>query len=174
MSRPTALLMSSVFTLFLLSVMVMVVWTTRAAVPSAGLAPATTTDRVTGEPLAAYQPSVEQAQADMAAREAQYKARLAELEQLAQQRANEFQARLDEAATQLSSCQAQVEQSRRGLTTYLTQATQLKKALDDRTALFAARRQEFESQRQTRLAELQNQLDQGRAKLQEANAQLGR
>jgi chromosome segregation ATPase len=166
--------MSSVFTLFLLAVMGMVVWTTRATAPSAAPASMASPAVPTGELLAAYQPGMEQAQADVAAREAQYKARLAELDQLAQQRAAGYQARLDEAATQLSSYQAQVEQSRRGLATYLSQAAQLQKALDDRKVLFRTRRQEFEAQRQARLAELQTQLDQGRAKLQEANAQLGR
>jgi chromosome segregation ATPase len=168
-----ALLMSGVFTMFLLVVMGMVLWTTRTAATPALAGPETASVVSATDATTADQAALEQVQADMAAREEQYKARLTELEQLAKQRAADYQARLNEAATQLSTYEAQLDQTRRAEVTYASQAVQLQKALKDRKALFATRRQEYEAQRQTQLGQLQTQLNEAVTKLQEAKAQLG-
>ncbi len=173
MSRPTALLASGVFTLFLLGIMgLVVVWKTPAADTASitnGTALQTAEDQ-----QATYQARVEQAKAAMAERETQYQARLAELEQMAKEREAEYQARLSEAETQLATYQTQIEQIAQAKTAYQDQTAQLEQALKERSALFEARRQEFETQRQERLGQLQVQLAEGKIKLQEANAQLGR
>ncbi len=173
MSRPNAILASGIFTLFLLSVIaVAVIWSARA----------NTTDSATDaaalqsveDQQTAYQASVEQAQAAMAEREAEYQARLAELERLAQEREAEYQARLEEADAQIGNYQTQFEQMAEGTAAHQAQITELEQALQERYTLFEARRQEFEVQRKERLGQLQAQLAEGKTKLQEANAQLGR
>ncbi len=183
MSRPIALLASGLFTVLVVAVMTFVIWGLRAA-PSAS-APAATEGADAPAPTAAeqqlqeaqqalYQARIQQAGAGMAAREAQYRARLAELSQLAQQRDTEYKARLTEASTQMAAYQTQVDQAHQSVLAFQGQATKLQEALNQRQALFATRRQEFEAQRTAQLAQLQAQLDEGKAKLQEANAQLGR
>jgi chromosome segregation ATPase len=180
MSRPIALLASGLFTILVVAVMTFVIWSLRAApatnVPVATDAATSTAaeQQLQEAQQTLYQARIQQAEAGMAAREAQYRARLAELSQLAQQRDTEYKARLTEAGTQVAAYQAQVDQVRQSALTYQGEATKLQEALNQRQALFETRRQEFEAQRTQRLAQLQAQLDEGKAKLQEANAQLGR
>ena len=91
MPRPNAILASGIFTLFLLSVIsVVVIWSARANTADPATDEAAQQSVVEDQQAAyqasveqaqaAYQASVEQAQAAMAEREAEYQARLAELE----------------------------------------------------------------------------------------------
>jgi chromosome segregation ATPase len=176
MSRSTALITSAVFTLFLLVVMgLVVVWNTRAAAtPSSQVAEDGALAATSEDQSAAYQARIEQAQTAMAEREAQYQARLDELTQMAQEREAEYKARLSEAESQMTTYQAQIDQTRQATAAYRDQIAQLQQALNERNNLFETRRAEFEAQRQERLGQLQARLDEGETKLQEANAQLGR
>jgi chromosome segregation ATPase len=173
MSRPTAILASGIFTLFLLAAIgLAVVWNTSASTTIS--VTDNTTLQTAGDQQAAYQASIEQAQTAMAKREEQYQARLAELERLAEEREAEYQARLAQTDTQIGTYQTQIEQIVQGTAAYQAQLAEMEQALQERYTLFETRRQEFEVQRQERLGQLQAQLAEGKTNLQEANAQLGR
>lgn len=173
MSRPIALLTSGIFTLSLLAVIALIaIWNPRApvAAPAAEETPLPSTE----DAQAVYQASVDQAQAAMVERETQYQARLAELEALAPEREADYQARLSEAETQLTTYQSQIDQLGQATIASQDQVAQLEQALQERYTLFEAQRQEFEGRRQEQLEQLQAQIIEGKTKLQEANAQLGR
>lgn len=173
MSRPIALLISGIFTLSLLAVIGLItLW--KPATPAADPAGESVALPSAEDAQAVYQASVEEAQAAMAEREALYQTRQAELEQMAGEREAEYQARSSEAEVQLVTYQSQIDQLVEAAAAAQNQIPQLEQALQERYTLFESQRQEFETQRQAQLGQLQAQIIEGKVKLQEANAQLGR
>lgn len=129
-------------------------------------APVATIDSSAGE-MAALQQTMQQ-------RSLTYQQQLTALQTSLQDRQAAYQTELGQAAAQLAEYNAAIDQQRQILDTLNAQTAQLEQALAQRQADYQAQLTQTLAELQTRANQLTASLQEGKAALAAANAQLGR
>ncbi len=120
------------------------------------------------------EPDTTQFDAAMAEREAIYQAQIEELNQASQERQATYQAQIEASTVQIASAQNQLNDLKAQEQNLLAQVSQLETARAERLAVYQNQLQQVQKQYSDRYVQLQAQLNEARAKLSEANVQLGR